>query len=511
MGGDQQHSTGREVPSALAWGLIARILIAVLGIASNALIVRALGNYHYGVYSLFLNIARFLSLAIGLGFPPAILQFLPEMRVKGNALGARQLLVRAVLFQFGAWVILLPVVFLLRGWLSELLHADLTGILLLGAALLVFEMVWITLTHVHMALRLMRRLTVVSVAQRVLLIALVLLLVVHLKLRVPGVLYAVAGSLLVGGLLLGRGLPRMMPWAKGDQGPGLPTGRLMKYAVPFVVGSLVNQVLWRSSETLIIGYYWTPREVGYFNAAYNLPQLILEFIPLAIWPIILASLAEVHAQESEKLLRGVRLYFRLLVVLVVPFAISGAVLGGQAYRILYTRSMDPGVPICQCFFLIFLLSFIVNPLRAALYVKERTMANTMITAAGAIVNVAFDFVFIPRYGIWGAVPPVAIALVVTGILQYVVAKRALPDLKLPWGHVLKVLAGSIVVLPLWFIRTRLEDVLLFGVVLTGATLAQYFLLRLMRVFGSEERDILLQSNLPMRRLIADLLAPKDRS
>ncbi len=499
--------TSREVPGALAWGLVSKVLVSVLAMVTNVLVVRGLGEHDYGVYSIFINIARFLAIGISLALSQAMLQFLPEVRVKGNVRGARQLLFRTLVFQLGCWLVVLAIIYLLRGWISELQRVDLRQILLLGTALLIFEVLWTTAVHVFTAVRRMAQLTVVSIIQKAVQIAFLLALL-DVGFTIPRVLYAVAGSFVIGLIVFAFGFRRSLHWMKGSAGPGLPTLRMMRYALPIALGGLINQILWRSSETLIIGHYWPPEVVGYFNAAYNLPQLILEFIPLAIWPIILASLSEVHSRRSEDLRRGIGLYFRLLFVLVLPVAMTGVVLGGQIYLALYSEKMAPGAPICQLLFAIFLFSFLVTPLRMALFVKERTMVNMWITVVGATVNVALDFVFIPRYGLWGAVPPVAIALVVSDILQYVVSRRILPGMGIPWRHLGRVLLGSSIVLPLWLLRDALGAPLFLGAALIGGTLAQYLALRALRVVGSEERELLLESNLPMKRLIADLLSPR---
>jgi len=505
--GESSVRTSQEVPSALAWGFLAKVLVAVLSLASNAFIVRGLGEHAYGVYGVFLNIARFLSLAMAMGIAQSMLQFLPEMRVKNNARGARQLLWRGLGYQLLAWVVVLAVVYLVRhplvGLFHEAFRADLGDILPLGAALILAEILWNTVSHIFMAVRSMRQFALATVVQKLVLVGLLTLMFTR-GMNLVGVLLAVAVSFIAGILLLAPWLPRAIPWVRADQGEGISTARIMRYALPIALGALINQVLWRSSETLIIGHYWLPADVTDFNTAYNLPQMLLEFVPLAIWPIVLASLSEAHARRGEDLIRGVHLYFRLLFVLVVPVAVTGAVLGGQAYLALYGVERFRGAPLCQVFSLIFLLSFLVTPLRMALYVKEKVLVNTLIAIVGAIINVALDFVFIPRYGIWGGIPPVAIALLLTGILQYFVTRRLVPQMKIPWGTFAKVLLGSGVVLPLWFVRTQLTHPVVLVAVLGGVTLGQFLILRWLRVYGSEEKEMLLRSHLPMKNTLVKL-------
>ena len=496
----------REVPSALAWGLIAKVLVSALALVSNVLIVRGLGDELYGDYAIFLQIARFLALAIGFGLAQAILQFLPEMRVKGNAAGVRQLLGRTIIFQIAAWFVILTAVYAARGWIDGFFDGDLRGILVLGAAFLICEVFWGTLSHVCMAIRRMRALTLVSVLQKVVLIGLLLLLW-WTGVTIERVVAVVGFSFLISALLLWPSTRRGMPWLTGA-GAGLPTARIMRYAGPIALGALINQILWRSSEVLFLGHFWESKDAGYFNLAYNLPQMILEFIPLAIWPIILASLSEVHSRQSEDLERGVTLYFRLLFVLVIPLVMTGVVLGGAIFLLLYGPEYAPGAPICQIFFAIFLLSFLVTPLRMALFVKERVWPNFLVALVGAVINVGLDLLLIPRYGLWGAIPPVTIALLVTGILQIIVTRRTLPSLRIPWGYFFRVLLGSAVIVPLWFLRGALQEPIWLGIALVGGSLAQFLVLRAMRVVGPDERELLMKSNLPFKAWIVRLLVPR---
>ena len=64
----------------------------------------------------------------------------------------------------------------------------------------------------------------------------------------------------------------------------------------------------------------------------------------------------------------------------------------------------------------------------------------------------------------------AIALLCTGILQYVCSKRLLPEIGIPWGHFLRVLAGSAIVLPLWWLRSGLDAPLPLAGALIGAAI-----------------------------------------
>ena len=233
--------------------------------------------------------------------------------------------------------------------------------------------------------------------------------------------------------------------------------------------------------------------------------MILEFAPLAIWPVVMASLSEAHALRPADLVRGTRLYFRLLFVLVVPLALTGSVLGGETYRVMYGAGMDPGAPICRAFFLVFMIGFFAAPLRMALFVRERPVTNMWIGGVGALINIDLDLALIPTMGMWGAVWAVAVALAVSGVLQYWAARRALPELGdslgLPAARDGRLGGGA----------ARLAAAAAAGSSASapggarGRDARPVPGERALRVFGEEERRLLLRSGLPLKPRILRLL------
>jgi O-antigen/teichoic acid export membrane protein len=174
---------------------------------------------------------------------------------------------------------------------------------------------------------------------------------------------------------------------------------------------------------------------------------------------------------------------------------------------MYGAPMAPGAALCQALFGIFLIGFFVTPLRMAMFVKEHALANTLILAAGAVVNVALNLLLIPRHGIWGSAVAVGAALLLSGGVQYAVTRRALPWIRIPWDCALKTLLASGVALPFWFLRDALRHPLALLAAMGGITLAQYAVLRFLRVYGAEERELLRRSRLPLRGVIAWFLGP----
>ncbi|RLA79620.1 MAG: hypothetical protein DRG33_03720 [Deltaproteobacteria bacterium] len=192
-------------------------------------------------------------------------------------------------------------------------------------------------------------------------------------------------------------------------------------------------------------------------------------------------------------------------VLVVPPALTGFAFGRGLFLSMYGEAMSPGASLCAAFFLVFMISFLVMPLRMALYVQERAGTNFAITAMGAVINLGLDLLLIPRYGIRGAIAPVAIAILATGLLQYVASRRLMRELDIPWRDLGKVLVASLPALPAWFfLRGVSQPPLVLGGIVATAFI-QYWLIRRIGVLGKEERELIASSNLPAKGLIIRVL------
>jgi len=280
-------------------------------------------------------------------------------------------------------------------------------------------------------------------------------------------------------------------------------GRILSYCLPLVGRSFLGQIVWRQSEALIVGYFWGAELAGQFNLGYNFPQRVLEFVPLAIWPLVLAGLAEVEFRSREGLAGAVELYYKFLFLLVVPVAFYGAVLGDKAVLVLYGTQMKGAALLARIFFGVFLVAFLGTPLHMITYVVEKTWANLAVGVVGAVVTLTLDLLLIPRYGLLGGVPPTAAGLVVTNYLQYRIARRYVPRLRIPWRHLLRVSAASAGILAAAALRGAAGGTIGFAVVSLGCAVVFVLLAKVLRIVGEEERRVL--RTRPGLRLLERLL------
>lgn len=497
--------TAGKVADAVPWNLVARGLTAVFSIAFSMVVVRGLGEYDYGRYSIVQTALGFYTIIYTFGMTEALLKFVPAVRGDRAGAGAR-VIATALVFQLGAWLALLVLTLAGAGYIDALYKGvRIGGILKLGAALGALSLVFESMCVVFTGLYRTRAVALATLLARVGSLGFVVL-AVRAGWGVPGVLIALGAGSSVGAVsLLGKFTREVSPKGMRLERERIGAGRLWSYALPLVGRSFLGQIIWRQSEALIVGYFWGPVLAGYFNLAYSLPQRILEFVPLAMWPLVLAGLSEVQAREEKNLPHAISLYYRFLFLLVVPVAVYGVTLGDKAVVVLYGGEMAQAGALSRFFFVVFLIAFLGTPLHMATYVVEKTWANLAVGVAGAVVTLGLDLILIPRYGIYGGVPPTTLGLIISNWLQYRLARRFVPGLSVPWTHLAKVLAASGVILLAYPLRWWADGAVGFLALSALCVLLFFIAARIARVLGEEERRLLDGSGWRAMRLLGRLL------
>ena len=79
--------TVEEVSRAMSWVVLAKVVRVATGFVANILVVRTLGKYDWGIYSILTSILGFVLVFILLGGGQTLLKFLPTVRVTGGLRG----------------------------------------------------------------------------------------------------------------------------------------------------------------------------------------------------------------------------------------------------------------------------------------------------------------------------------------------------------------------------------------------------------------------------------------
>ena len=498
------QSTRDKMTGALFWTFVPRIVQTVLTIGTSVWVVRMLGNYEYGRLQVLQPILTVIIIVISAGLGQALNRFVPELRVRGPVDQARALLYRCLAIQSLLWIAAVALILIFRGVLVDYQH-EYADLLVLGVLLAVAE-IWAQSLSSYAVASYRTKEAAIGLSLGTVFYAGATAFFLSAGYKVDGVLWSLAIGHATNALILATLMYRIR-----TQGVNLaasrsefPTGRLLRYALPWVPNTALNFVVWRSSETVILGWYHPPDLAGFFNRAYSIPQMAIEFVPAAIYPLILASFSESRTVTRDTMPRFISYYYRLLFFVSVPIAVGGLVFGDLMIQVLYP-DMVPAQRYCQAFFLIFMFTFFGTPLSMAVYVVEKVWVNLLLNVGYGIVTIGLDLLLIPKYGLLGATIPTALVTVLTPYVRWRIARRYVEGIRIPWGFIGRVYLAASPLLGLFWLKPWFHGfagLLLAGIVCGVATLGLY---RIFRVLGPEEREFIASSRLPGKDWILRVL------
>jgi len=497
-----------KIGRAMSWNAMARIARFVAGPIAYIIIVRSLGEYNWGLLSILKTIMGFSLILVMAGGGKALLKFIPEMKVRGGIGKFYGTVRRLLLIQCSVWAVLLVLSWLMSDRIAHLYRVqdlNFEFLLVVAVGFVLFQFMMSLVTKVLQAVYETKLLGFVILGGNILYIICLILFLKLVNMGIPGVLLAGGVSNIAMILVITPTIRRLFTDKDTDEEPVPDLMQVMKFSLPFVVTGLLNQIVWRQSEVLFLGHFTGMEEAGYFELAYRMPQMLLEFIPLAIWPIIMAGMSESYSQDRKQLSRGIRLYFKLLYITVIPVAAMGFAFSGELIPVLYGESMALSGLFAQMFFVVFSYSFLYTPLSMSLYVMEKSWVNMLIFSLLAVINVGLDFALIPHFGLWGAFIPVAFVMVIAVVVFYFAIKRFRKDIEVPIKFIGRCYLAGIPTALLalaawkWHHPIALAVQMIVGVILLTLSF------RLLKIIGEREKEIIMQMPIPFKRIIVAVL------
>jgi O-antigen/teichoic acid export membrane protein len=172
---------------------------------------------------------------------------------------------------------------------------------------------------------------------------------------------------------------------------------LMRVAAPIGLAGVAGVVLFRV-DTVMLAAFKSDDAVGNYGAAYRLFESTL-FLSWAVG----AAAYPVYSRRSGEPLAGVyERTLKLLVALVLPFAVGAAVLGDRVIEILYGDDFDTAgeaLRLLSPAILFYAVAYLAGYLLVS---QERPIVLTIVYVAVAAENVLANLALIPTYSLNGA-------------------------------------------------------------------------------------------------------------
>ena len=455
-------------------------------------IVRRLDRTLYGRYAVVATITIIAVQVMLCGGDNSALRFVPEFVVQGRGRAVRLLAVLLTAQLLVVWAALTALyAFGLDGPLSRVYNRPTAHLLLLALALAPLTAFQGLLQKLLTAAFSVGAQVIAAVAA----FAVTFVLVLTWANTPVRIVMALALGYACGDVLLLAGL--RLAWSRlPAEGGALPIRRVMRYSVSSMWTTLLNLIVTRQTETVILGAFAATTIVASYNVAYAMPGRVLEFIPAVLYSVGVASVAEAFTVDRTSLPRAIDLYYRALFIVTAPVAVVGAALGGVLTVTLFGAAYKGASPICQTFFALIPLMLLSAPYVLVVRALEKVWLMTCVLAVEAAVNVGLDLVFIPRWGMWGAVAAVAITFTICVAINLTVYGRLDRTVRPPWRAILRYFAASaplaLLVLPTFWLAAPVALVL--GLVL--AVPLWLVSARLLRLCGPAEQPMIAALPLP---------------
>ncbi len=497
-----------------AWSTVAYAVQVVGALALSIVVVRALGETRWGVLSEVRQLVRLSTVLGGMALERSLLRFLPEVLQEGNERTARSLFWKTLGLRVIFWVPLLGATWWFGEKLETLFKVPLAATAMIGVGT---SLLFSLYNHVRAAATARFETRTVAVATGVGSMATLVGTTWALwrGAGVDAVLIMAGAGMLLAALIQ---LPAALGWGNGREGSmsSRPDGespssfslrqpRFVRYALPFAGVALLNYVVHSATEVFFLGHYQGPVLAGFYVLGFTFAQRFIDFLPMALWEVSMAGFTEVTVQDAARLPGALTGYIKLLYLFLLPLACLGVAFSPSLIRVLYGEAMLPAALVSQAYFVVGTVAAVGAPVGMIVYARDRTFSALKAYLVFATVNIVLDFVLIPPLGLWGAILGLGLAKLTSVGLMSRIAWDEVPQLTIPWSFLARALLASLPIL-LWLLvppsGSRPFPVLAGG---AAALLVLLLGLRVWKVIGSEEAELIERTGLPFRRPFLRLL------
>ncbi len=274
-------------------------------------------------------------------------------------------------------------------------------------------------------------------------VSIVFVLVIFLiKLGVVGVAYSYLGSTIAVQFIFFYLLLRTFPKFLKERFvlSRVLYSRLWKFGLSLFIGSFSGMIISYSS-TILITFFSSLEEVGYFQIALPTSQLLWVF-PISIAAILFPTVSEMWTRgQKSSISRSIELLIKFSFIFIIPGSLILMSFPEIIIRLLPGESYMPAAFMLQILS-VSAITFTLYSISSHLIIGiGKPLLNSKILYVVAVFNVAMNILLIPVLGGVGA----AITTVLSYFIGFVLSVyfvRCYVSLSVPWGPLFKTLLGG---------------------------------------------------------------------
>ena len=262
--------------------------------------------------------------------------------------------------------------------------------------------------------------------------------------------------------------------------------QILKQSVPMGF-SLFMVSIYYNFDRVMLGFMKGEEFVGWYNAAYKIILVIIT-LPSLIIQSFFPSLSNVY-RDKKRMPNVTGQYLKIMFSIGIPFGFGGTVLASPIIHLVYGRTYANAILPLQILswniVTVFISMAFANPLLA--WDKQNTYMKVI--AGGAITNLLFNFLLIPRFGVVGAsiatiLAEVAVFSVAYFEIRKIISINVLRDLTKP------LFASALMFVILLILKAYILKNLFF--IMSIAVCSYFLLLLLLKEFNIDNIKLVLK-------------------
>lgn len=259
---------------------------------------------------------------------------------------------------------------------------------------------------------------------------------------------------------------------------------LLKNSWQFLLAEVFTEIYFRV-DSVMLSVMKGDKEVGYYNAAYQLIEALARLIPVSFGSAMFPVLASTFITSKEDFKKYFDKGMSFLIILTFPFTVGTFLLSNSLIVTVYGNGFMKSVNSMRILSFSLIFMFLNSLLLITLCCINKQNVFSAITGVSAVVNILSNLLLIPRLGCLGSSICTVLTEGVLFFLSILFIHKYVSNF-LDYSLILKSLAGSII---MGYVVFRINSWSFFISILLGVIV--YFLsLYFLNVFKEDERRLL---------------------
>jgi O-antigen/teichoic acid export membrane protein len=196
---------------------------------------------------------------------------------------------------------------------------------------------------------------------------------------------------------------------------------VLKISWPFFVFGATATVM-TYTDIIMLGWWRTQSELGLYSASQRLVQFMV-VIPNLIAMATLPVFSKFIEQGKERLRYALEKTLSMTFMLALPMISAGIILGDQIVSLIFGEAYAGSVLVFQIFSAMLLATFPMVIISSFIFTHNIHKKFVLHTIGVALLNIILNFIFIHKYGIYGAAVATAFSNFFLAVLIWVITKR----------------------------------------------------------------------------------------